>query len=546
MMTSTGFFASIATHTGTESKMDELAQLTSSNERQTASVVTGTVRDRDGTPLAGMLIRAFDRALTRDVPLGEPAHSDRHGRYCLEYTGTGCDECGTGPALVVRAYGRAREVIAESAMLYDASAKIEVDLMVGGGTYQGPSEYEQITAKIRPCLDGVLASELTQEQISYLAARTGLSAQFLQIYVWAAQQLLEIEVPAEALYGLVREGLPMALPQLLAQPADTRRAALEKALADNLVPLRLAGELDAIERAVESAAVQQALKPPDVPGQLSIGAVLTAARLSTPLQQKFVTQYRSLSGSPSALWDAVRKDPELGPHVSQIQLSIQLTAVARSHMPLVDALQQRATTLRDLAKLTDSDWSQLVARSGTPPDVPGANDAEKAANYARTLARTLEVLIPSAIIAARVQQDPALGTPEIRTFFAANPNFDFATDHVETFMAIQPPPPTAADTPKLTQQLKRMQRAFRMTPRYSDISYLLANGLDSAQRVAQMGRGEFLAQHGNALGGSARAGDIFDRARQIAATVALLFARFSPQMNAAHPTVIPSLPISGG
>jgi hypothetical protein len=526
--------------------MDELAQVTSSHGRQNVSVVTGALRDRDGSPLAGKLVRAFDRMLTTDVPLGVPARTDRNGHYCLEYSGTGCNECGTGPALIVRAYGRAREVIAESAILYGPPANVEIDLMVGGGTYRGPSEYEQIAAKIRPCLDGVLASQLTQEQIAYLAARTGLSAQFLQIYVWAAQQWLAIEVPAEALYGFVREGLPMALPQLLAQPADARRAALEKALADNLVPLRLSSELDAIERAVESAAVHQALKPPDVPGQVSIGAVLTAARLSAPLQQKFVSQYRSLSASPNALWDAVRKDPELGPHVSQIQLSIQLTAVARSHMPLVDALQQRATSLRDLAKLTDSDWSQLVARTDTPPDVPGANDAEKAANYARTLIRTLEVLIPSAIIAERVQQDPALGTPEVRTFFAANPNFDFATDHVETFIASQLPPAAVADTAKLVLQLKRMQRAFRMTPRYSDISYLLANGLDSAQRVAQMGRGEFLAQHGNALGGPARAGDIFDRARQIAATVALLFARFSPQMNAAHPAVIPSLPISGG
>jgi hypothetical protein len=531
---------------GMESEMDELVQVTSSDDRQDVSVVTGTLRDRDGTPLAGKLVHAFDRMLTTDVPLGKPARTDRHGRYCLEYSGTGCDECGTGPALIVRAYDHAREVIVESAVLYGAPAKIEVDVMVGGGTYRGPSEYEQIAAKIRPCLNGVLASELTQEQISYLAARTSLSAQFLQIYVWAAQQWLEIEVPAEALYGLVREGLPMALPQLLAQPADARGAALEKALAENVVPLRLRGELDAIEQAVESAANKQALKPPDAPGEVSIGAVLTAARISEPLQQKFVVQYRSLGASPSALWDAVRKDPELGPHVSQIQLSIQLTAIARTHMPLVDALQQRATSLRDLAKLTNSDWSQLVARTGTPPDVPGANDAEKAANYAKTLARTVEVLIPSAIIAERVQQDPTLGTPEIRTFFAANPNFDFATDHVETFIASQPRPAAAVDTEKLAQQLKRMQRAFRMTPRYSDVSYLLANGLDSAQRVAQMGRGEFLAQHGNALGGPARASDIFDRARQIAATVALLFARFSPQMNAAHPAVIPSLPISGG
>ena len=59
--------------------MDELAQVTSSHGRQNVSVVTGALRDRDGSPLAGKLVRAFDRMLTTDVPLGVPARTDRNG-----------------------------------------------------------------------------------------------------------------------------------------------------------------------------------------------------------------------------------------------------------------------------------------------------------------------------------------------------------------------------------------------------------------------------------------------------------------------------------
>jgi len=504
-----------------------------------AASVRGAIRDRDGAPLPNAIVHAFDHMLTVDKPLGRPVRTDDHGRYCIEYHVGDCHPCGTGPALIVRAYGHDDQMLAESPIMYNPPAQAEIDLMIGGGTYRGPSEYEQIAATIGPCLDGFQLLRLIPEQLDYLTKRTGITAALLQLFVGAARLGEELHVPPEAVYGLTREGLPVSAPQLVVQSAATRRSALQKALADNLVPLRTAEQLDAIERAFQAAAVHFAMNPPDASATASPGAVLAVSGLSTQLQQKFLAQYTAHDGPIAAFWTALRKDPELGPAVPKIQLSIQLASVARGHLPLVKSLQARAGSLRDLAKLTDRDWSALVAESGTPADAPGRTDAEKAANYVQTLRRTMDVLIPSAVVAEQVQHDPVVGTPEVRAFFAKNSRFDFANDHVDRVLAA-----TSAvadgDREKLAAQLKRIQRVFRLTPRWTDIAYLLANGLDSAQRVVQMGRGPFLAAHGSALGGPGRAGEIFDRARQITATAALLFARFAPQMNAATPASIGS------
>jgi hypothetical protein len=188
--------------------------------------------------------------------------------------------------------------------------------------------------------------------------------------------------------------------------------------------------------------------------------------------------------------------------------------------------------------LTSSDWLALVQKTGIgfPADVPGADDAHKAANYALTLERTIETAFPTAVVAARLTKNNAPADKDLIAFFNNNSGFDLGRDHVDVYLAANPNSLQGASDPKaLTQRLKGVQRAFTLTPRYEEMSVLLADGIDSAQRLTAMSGDQFAAKYAANLGAD-RVQAIYARASQIAAAALLLYGKYSSRF--ALPTTV--------
>jgi len=499
-------------------------------------VVRGTIRKADATPLVGARVVAFDQRIAGPKVLGDTATGD-NGTYSIGYLMAPAAAAGpNGAYLFVRVLATDGSVAAESPLVCNAACESVVDLMLGGGRYAGPSEFESISAAIAPFLEDIAVQDLSKDQVVLLSCRTGLNRGLIQLLVWAVKRGHEQQIPAEALYGYARAGLPTALPALVGQSPAVRRNALERALADNRIPLTTQGRLDAIEQSLQAAAVRLLGAGADQPAKATVRAVLAAAGLSSDEQQKFLTQQVASRGSAQALWAAVATDPTLAPKAARIQLAIQVAAITRNHAPLINAILQAQqgtlTTARDLARLPLASWQTLIAGSGVPDDVPGADAAAKAANYAATIVRTMEVLYPTTVFAARLKADMPRAAPALSRFFDQNPDFEMRDTHVDAYLAAHDTALAGVEKPdELVRNLRRVQRVIRLTPRYDDVQRLMEDGLDSAGDIVQRGRAAFLAAHGDAIGPD-RATDIFDRARQVAAVAAMLFARHARQMNA--------------
>jgi hypothetical protein len=116
--------------------------------------VRGQLRNADGRPLRGQRIEVVDRDLRSEQPLGEKTTSDSRGLFCVEYRAGEFRRAEKGSAdLVVRAYEPRRErgePIAESKTVFNAGRVEVVDLMVGGGTWAGPSEFERVWGPSSP------------------------------------------------------------------------------------------------------------------------------------------------------------------------------------------------------------------------------------------------------------------------------------------------------------------------------------------------------------------------------------------------------------
>jgi len=529
----------------------------------------------DQNPLAGVTVQAFDQDLRNRQRLGDSQATDRVGRCEIRYAlaQSSLAEQGTADLVfdvsnreglplkiqkILRLVSNERSSVDSPMIIFNAQPVEEVTLIAGEGEIREPSEYEQIFSKVTRLSQGLPLGDLTEDDkhqdITFLSGETGIDPQRIAFLILGARLNRETDLPAEVFYGLFRQKLPTTLPALLAQTPEHLRRALEASIQNNFAPLRLRAELDDVVRRFKELVVRSAFQEPE-PGRASLGALLNTAVPSEEIQQRFLTHYVEHKGPVEAFWETLREKPgfENGV-VEELQTALWLGAFTRDHMPLVREIQElrrdgAMKSIRDLAKLTESDWRMLIDRKvegrpvGFPREVPGTDEEEKAATYARTLVRTLEAAFPTAVIAARAAKDDIPLKKELMTFFDKNPEFEFGRHHVDVYLSENQGALAGADDREgLTRQLKGMQRVFKLSPRYEEMRTLMANGFDSAQSVVGLAKETFVEKYGPELGGPPQAAAIYERAEQVTAAALLLFSRFSPQVNSVDTAVTPKLP----
>lgn len=97
--------------------------LTSSLHAGTPSSVKGTVRNADGTPAAGLAVKAFNKGMRNMTLLGQ-ARTDARGYYMIRYAADG------DVTLVVRVFDAAGRQIHESRPVMHASNDQTVDIAI--------------------------------------------------------------------------------------------------------------------------------------------------------------------------------------------------------------------------------------------------------------------------------------------------------------------------------------------------------------------------------------------------------------------------------
>ena len=117
-----------------------------------------------------------------------------------------------------------------------------MDLIVGNEEYKGPSEYERLLDTLSPPLKELELSELTDEDIGFLAGKTEIASEQIVHIVLATRYSKKTDLPAEIFYGLFRQNFPTILSMLLAQNQDIQKSALKAAVRNNIVPETIPAE----------------------------------------------------------------------------------------------------------------------------------------------------------------------------------------------------------------------------------------------------------------------------------------------------------------
>jgi peptidoglycan hydrolase-like protein with peptidoglycan-binding domain len=489
-------------------------------------MVRGQVSHSDGQAFHPGMVRAFDRDLRSEELLGEVA-LDAKGGYEIRY----------GPDQFQRAEKQRADVfvtvsnsdgldVAKSATVFNAKDDTEINISLESKGARGPSEFEVLIADLKPVMQGLPLADLQEnddhQDVTFLEGETGHDPIRIAFLIQAHRLMKPSGLPAEVFYGMFREGLPWDYAALVMQDTAVKRAAIVRAAEKNVIPERFGKDVDGFLKPFTDLAVNVALEKEPVDKTLATLPRLMATVLENrDDQQAFLAAYATNNGPISAFWEKIEADPKLKAHVEPMQFAFQLGALTLNHLPLVLELQQAVKAkkltvgdtaisfsgLRDLTRLAEHDWVQLIQKPvsgsplGVPTNLPGRDDAAKVRHYARILAYQIEDTFPTEFATRQLEKDDLSGRDDLLVFLKANPDFDVRTQRLTHHLKDKPNAlADVQDVEGTKRQVQAMTRLYSLSPRYSHVSAMLKDGLNSALSISGQGQNAFVNGYAGVMG----------------------------------------------
>jgi hypothetical protein len=500
--------------------------------------VKGIVARADGTPMAGVTVRAFDRDLRSEQQLGE-AKTDATGRYEIRWDKAQFGGAERGRAdLVVRAFDAAGKLLAASPAWFNAPVTAEVDLTLAVPAEGAATLFEKLGDVLNPLLDGVKVVDLEEDDkhqdLSFLASETGLGQDVLGRFALAhrlAGQALQPEfwfalLGAGFLPGTpeqsVSERVGSVLNALPSVGAAAVRKALNRGFNEREIPDALRDKVAAwteeFLRFAGRRIVGNGGAPTFVKSALQHAGIQDAQK-----QERFGRLLSEHQPFSPAFVDALKKDPTFKEaEVADLHTSFRLAELTQGDFSVVKVVKEafgvrKPEQIRSLATKSEKEWVQLVEAKHAAgeielpfaPDVTESVRFPAATVYGQTLERQFREAFPTAAFAGSlkraVQEGRVKGlrhADKLTQVLQRHDDFELLTTRIDDFLdnRIHPDLQNIAKDPNFRHELKAVQRVFKLAPTFEATDALLADGVHSARQIYRMGESRFVRRYGNRPG----------------------------------------------
>ncbi len=539
--------------------------------------VFGAVRDALQRPLVGVTVKAFDKDIRGEQPLGEPATTDASGTYQVAYTQTEFADMDLHAAdVIVRVFDPNGALLKQSDVFYNAPVSLHLDLTLASAPYVGPSEFEQTSAAIASFTGKLAYADLTENDqttdITFLTNKTGLARNKVEAFALAYRFEKSAAVQASVFYALIQhapsssplvqpttngsattldEKASLTFASLMRQDIDSLMSSIAAAVAANIIPYSVDGDLDTIREQLLAAEQNYFKNNPQPASPSNLTLKLAIAGLQGDQVTAFQTLFSASGGAPQEFWTTLAQNPQFQAQKASLLESVfTLSQLTGEQMVLTDQLikAQNIQTPADLPKLaanTAQDWLTVLQKNQiqTPTGVPGDTGAAKLQNYAAQIERNFTNAFPTPAFAARIKSDGQSkipNAPGIAEFLEADPDFDLLATRVGAYLQKQPSSKgkSTAAPDDFANQLKKTQRVFKLTPNYASANILLGDGVDSAHKIYRMGQNNFVAKYGPSIG-DAEATRAFQKATQAHSLAVSLAGNLKSLSDASHLSVFP-------
>ena len=532
--------------------------------------IQGVVCRPDGTPLEGIAVRLYQQGL-RGEKVAAETRSGSDGGFSLPWPE------GSTAGLTVRADGGAGKAV--SAAVAPAAGAAWVRLSVGG-EYRGATRFAELTRAITPRLDNAplhtVGDDGRASELKVISETAGVPGPEVSRLVLAHKLEAETKIDAAVFFALFAQRVPAALTSALepggAQPmplddaqvayvldtilqlrSDNVRAALHAAVDDNTIADI---DIDAAAKELHALRLVHIAARPFRVGKTPFRDVLATA-IADPVAQERVYEAFAAHGTSADFWtDLAKAEGFTAEKLADLRFTLRTTVLLRNHLPLLQHVQKlrvdkTIAATSDLARLDEADWGKLL-RETDPQGEHLAFTAnlkfqtvdERIDHFAQMLAAQFERRYPTAAFAGRLAKDRGelkLAAPQgVQRFLDSSRSFSLRRTHIDRFLQDNGASALAGvdDATQVVADLKKIQRVYKLTPRFAHAKAMLAAGHTSAHSVYATGRTRFvkLLTAAGATRSAARA--IYARATQAHATTLALLGNYNSAFTSVAPSAV--------
>ncbi len=491
-------------------------------------IVEGTIRFA-GARAEGM-VHAFARALREETRIGE-SRLDSEGRYRISYQRDQLRVGETSAALVVRFVASDGTIGAISPLVFEPKPAETIDLSVGD--VRGPSRHDALATKLRPLLGNVSLATLRQDkelhEVGFLAKATGADKIDIKYLALAHKLADKTAVDAQVFFAFFQQNIPPSLSASLSRargvaaiddteldillrhiietPIANLRRAFRSGIRRNLISAELAKNEEQILAQLRGVRVKIISELAFERGKTSVADLVASTTLPQATQRMFLELYATRASTRRAVRELARRPDVRQEEIDDLNFTLVTGGLLQNHLPLVLRVRElknakKIEQVRELARWTSDDWKKALDEAD--PDGQAivflANvdltDDERKRHFAEILAERFERRYPTTALSARMASDKATPLPQARgvtKFLDQNPDFQLRSVHIDRYLKDNADALKEIEEPeKVVADLKKTQRLFQLTPRYSGVKALLESGIESAATAYFRGKTQLM------------------------------------------------------
>ncbi|MDH4137551.1 MAG: Tc toxin subunit A, partial [Anaerolineae bacterium] len=398
--------------------------------------------------------------------------------------------------------------------------------LIAPGTLQPlAAEYLRLTNDLKPHVGEMrnlanVKEDAKIQDLTVLNRTTGWDARLIALAATTERLSADADVklPQEAIYGLLRAGLPSDKLMLAQVSADVAEQALKTVRDAGIVELT-DQQIGQFKQQFATFSNKVRLAVPAPGSRSTYGELLKASRLSDDAQAKFAAVYLSHRGDAAQLWENARQAGLDDMQIGKLQLQGKLAFLAGNSEWMTARLMQKQ--INDPVQLVEQDshradaWvNEVYDLAGIPVNlrdnltdahkkkldavIPAAYAGDKVEDrldaYAEDMARKVRLSYPTQVVGRMIEQDNTdafkLGAARAGTATllksAAGQGFRLGQTPVAAFLKTHVGVAAGmADNEfqAAQQQMKTLQRVYQITPSNAAMPVLMSLGMSSAYDV---------------------------------------------------------------
>ncbi|UPZ15121.1 neuraminidase-like domain-containing protein [Flavobacterium humidisoli] len=536
-------------------------------QSQNPNMVFGKVSDNSGKTLANLKVVIYDKDMRSEELLAETV-TLKDGTYKTTWLHSQLSGRGKKEAdILVKVFTREKETLLFSSNInqvrFNASPKEEINIIIKNPIKNEIIEYDYLLKEVTFLAGKIPVAEFqeTKEQpdVTFLYKELETDASKINYLIIANRLEKKIRIDAPFFYALLSKNtlLKNLQSEVITKPlfididTDIQSVLYLAALADPKViqsDVREAAEglivnKETVKKTKQNLEILQQYKKEagyyfenEHPKKAfeKVSNFIQSGKIKQ-VSQLFEENKNDLSSFFSKLEDFSFSDKEDKSQEDKTIKELQkIVGFGNEMMPLIIKSKKitKPEDIKKLARLNKSEWvTELTAAKGKKITKEDKNNINL---FASNIVRRLENQFPTTAFTAQLAREKKqlfANQKSILAFLNKNEDFDLKEDNIEHYIKQKKIPRKESEAVK--EELKSVQRIFKLVPNYTKTNALRGEELNSAQGIASVGKTRFTKEIAPKVGLSEKEANlIFRKAENINTTAMLIAGELQDTMRA--------------